>query len=101
MSELISRETAIELIHSLYPSAPIMRMNRKRWKKKYEPYIEAEKALEMLPSVEPGQKTGKWIDKSGGIDDAWNYCSVCGEQAIDLYDYCPNCGANMKGKQDE
>lgn len=47
------------------------------------------------------KKKGKWIDKSGGIDDAWNYCSVCGEQAIDLYDYCPNCGANMKGKQDE
>ena len=53
MDDLISRQAAIELIHSLYPSAPIMRMNRKRWKKKYKPYIEAEKALEMLPSAEP------------------------------------------------
>lgn len=25
---------------------------------------------------------GEWIDKSGGIDGAWNYCSVCDEQAI-------------------
>ena len=49
--ELIERQAAIELIHSLYPSAPIMPMNRKRWKKKYKPYIEAEKALEMLPSA--------------------------------------------------
>ena len=51
--DLIERQAAIELIHSLYPSAPIMPMNRKRWEKKYKPYIEAEKALEMLPSVQP------------------------------------------------
>ena len=51
--DLIERQAAIELIHSLYPSSPIMPMNRKRWKKKYKPYIEAEKALEMLPSAEP------------------------------------------------
>ena len=44
---------------------------------------------------------GEWIDGSGGIEGAWNYCSVCGEQAIDLYDYCPNCGARMKGADDE
>lgn len=52
MGDLISRQAVIELIHSLYPSAPIMRMNRKRWKKKYKPYIEVEKALEMFPSAE-------------------------------------------------
>lgn len=39
---------------------------------------------------------GRWTDKSGGIEGAWNYCSVCGEQAIDLYDFCPNCGADMR-----
>lgn len=55
--------------------------------------LEVEKAKE--------RKTGKWIDKSDGIDGAWNYCSVCGEQAIDLFDFCPNCGADMRGEQDE
>lgn len=55
--------------------------------------------LEHVPAVLP--KTGKWIDKSGGIEGAWNYCSVCGEQAIDLYDYCPNCGAKMEGEKHE
>ena len=44
---------------------------------------------------------GEWIDRSGGIEGAWNYCSVCGEQAIDLYDFCPNCGADMREKEDE
>ena len=43
-----------------------------------------------------GRKKGKWIDKSDDIDVAWNYCSVCMEQAIDLYDFCPNCGADMR-----
>lgn len=57
MNDLISRQAAIELVHSLYPSAPIMRMNRKRWEKKYKPYIEAEKALEMLPSAQPDAVT--------------------------------------------
>ena len=42
---------------------------------------------------------GRWADDTG-IEGAWNYCSVCGEQSIDLYDYCPNCGARMDGKGD-
>ena len=53
MIDLIERQAAIELIHSLYPSAPIMRRNRERWKEKYTPYIEVEKALEQLPLAEP------------------------------------------------
>lgn len=53
----------------------------------------AEELVLKAPTIEP--KKGKWIDKSNGIEGAWNYCSVCGEQAIDLYDFCPNCGARM------
>lgn len=52
--------------------------------------------IKNAPTIEPERKKGKWIDKSGGIECAWNYCSVCGEQAIDLYDFCPNCGADMR-----
>ena len=51
---------------------------------------------EIYNELEP-VRHGKWIDKSGGIEGAWNYCSVCGERAIELYDYCPNCGAKMCG----
>ena len=52
------------------------------------------KQIARMPTIEP--KKGRWIDKSNGIEGAWNYCSVCGEQAIDLYDFCPNCGADMR-----
>ena len=55
-------------------------------------------ALKELPTVEAEPvRHGHWIDND--IDsEAWNFCSVCGEQAIDNYDYCPNCGAKMDGK---
>lgn len=53
MSDLISRQAAIEIIHSLYPSEPIMPRNREWWGEQYKPFIEAEKALEMLPSAQP------------------------------------------------
>ena len=54
--------------------------------------------IENAPTIEP--KKGRWIDKSNGIEGAWNYCSVCGEQAIDLYDFCPNCGADMRQREE-
>ena len=56
-----------------------------------------ENAIDDAPTIEP--KRGEWIDRSGGIEGAWNYCSVCGEQAIDLYDFCPNCGADMRERE--
>ena len=75
MRDLISRNAAIALIHSLYPSPPIMRRNRERWEKKYKPYIEAEKALEMLPSVQPEIiRCGECTHKDKKID----YCHCLG-----------------------
>lgn len=55
-------------------------------------------------------RRGKWIDKSYDSDNSWE-CSECHEEYLMLYDdycefvewakYCPNCGAYMRGKQDE
>lgn len=46
---------------------------------------------------------GKWLDRSSG----WTFnseCNKCGfivhEQFIKTYKYCPNCGADMRGKKD-
>jgi hypothetical protein len=62
---------------------------------------EAYGIIQDMPTVDAVPlRHGKWVDDSNGIEGAWNYCSVCGEQAIDLYDYCPNCGALMDGKGD-
>ena len=50
-----------------------------------------------LPSAD--RPTGEWINKDGGLAN----CSICGERwgAWDVMNYCPNCGAVMKGGEDE
>jgi len=77
------------------------------WKMKIKASIETtlNQFIDWIDQAEPVDavpvRHGKWVDDSNGIEGAWNYCSVCGEQAIDLYDYCPNCGARMDGKDGE
>ena len=46
---------------------------------------------------------GKWIERIGGISKELFYqCSKCyGEVDTDEFDYCPWCGAKMRGADDE
>ena len=65
-----------------------------------------EEVLRSLPSVQPEPKTGKWIGTEfDGYADGnpvfyeWQ-CSECGcifEDEEPTYNFCPNCGAKMKG----
>jgi len=65
-------------------------------------------AIEDAPTVEPQRMRGKWIDQNGG----GCCCSECGRYALDEPDgnfihvavksnYCPNCGADMRGGQND
>jgi predicted RNA-binding Zn-ribbon protein involved in translation (DUF1610 family) len=54
------------------------------------------------------QKEGEWIEKSEDKDEYYEYCykcSVCGKWSImeeeEFSNFCPNCGAHMKGATDE
>lgn len=64
--------------------------------------------IDDLPSAQPTieeRKTGNWV----GIDDEpceTFECDVCGFVLDDwiegaFYNYCPNCGADMRGNTDE
>lgn len=92
----------------------------------YEIVIEA---VERLPSAEPSskrewyqkgyrdgqkdaQKNGKWLNGDEMPDyprvpyKPWmKYCSNCGEMTGQddnaLFNFCPNCGADMRGEQDD
>lgn len=52
-------------------------------------------------------KHGRWIHDGqqhrGGVD--WMHCSECGNTDVfgakSMYHYCPNCGARMRGEEDE
>ncbi|MEE1011201.1 MAG: hypothetical protein U0L11_04090 [Acutalibacteraceae bacterium] len=46
---------------------------------------------------------GKWIEKPYLFSTS-NFCSLCGENygmPHGKFNYCPNCGAKMDGKEDE
>ena len=49
--------------------------------------------------AQPERKKGKWLDKDGGLAT----CSVCGDRwgVWSVMNFCPNCGADMRGGDDE
>lgn len=71
-------------------------------------------ALETLPSAQPERKKGEWIIKDN-FETGWYRvtCSECGEDVTSvipmigflpnakaLWDFCPECGADMRGEQE-
>ena len=63
-----------------------------------------------IRELEAKRPQGEWI--WGNEKKSWHKCSVCGEPAYsyydeladdveELFDFCPNCGARMKGADDE
>lgn len=63
-------------------------------------------AVEDAPTIEE-RKTGKWIEQDDGWDGVYYECSCCkeaftlidGTPSDNLYNFCPNCGADMRGGQ--
>ena len=58
--------------------------------------------IKELPSAQPERKKGKWIDMES-MDEWYGHtyqCSSCGEEAMS-WDFCPYCGAYMRGDSDE
>ena len=103
MSDLISRQDAIGIIDKVTESHNSL--------ESIKICAEARSGLLDLLSAEP--KTGKWIKATGMMPPEFHghhCCSECGAFANmdapfgnreDLSDYCPNCGADMRGKNDE
>ena len=91
MSDLIRRKDAIEVVCELVPIR--------------NDAVEIADAIRAIPSAE---RKGEWILESGKIASFW-VCSECDIPAtvadeindIKYFNYCPNCGARMKGAEDE
>lgn len=103
--DCISRKQAVEAVTNAlwhYPNQLYKNLNM------YEvAWGVVSDALRDLPPVTPTERTGEWIKKSDGIifKREWGICSECGN-TLDFAglnagrgdaNFCPNCGAKMKG----
>ena len=55
--------------------------------------------IDEQPIIESRPK-GKWaIYVISSVDGEGCKCSECGFEGVPYWDYCPNCGADMRGEQ--
>ena len=69
----------------------------------WDVYSELYDMISTLSSVQPERKTGRWIDetfKPWGLVHHPYKCNQCGEHSEMDSDFCPNCGADMRGERD-
>ena len=98
MRDTIYREDAIEAVKS---TKPIVRSTERNWGKMIAEQHSKElvKALKSLPSAEAVQ--GEWIYNPKDAIElmfAKPKCSECGFESSDGGNFCPNCGADMRGE---
>lgn len=64
-----------------------------------ERYISESKLLAIPAADVVEHKQGEWNVRIFGRDGTDTYCSVCGKGGNRPYwNFCPNCGAEMKGR---
>lgn len=67
-----------------------------------EAFSECADMVDEAPTIEPQRKKGEWTVKEGDLA-FWDVCSVCRKVVIHMvphYNFCPNCGADMRGEQE-
>lgn len=93
MSDLIRRRDAVSRMFDLL-MVKFQGQRLPTWNDVYQ-------AMNDIPSAEPERKKGKWIDGLPYINSHWWVCSVCHVSAPENhtgYNFCPSCGADMRGE---
>ena len=107
MDDLISRQAAIDALNEqieqcdkALSSFDISIKDEFAVKVERASLVAYKEQLEFLPSAQPERKTGRWIEKPHVHGVA--YCSLCDyELHTNDTNFCPNCGADMRGEQDD
>lgn len=85
MKEQNEKQAAIEKIARIIHGTPFSDMHR---------------AVAIYNAGYRKQSVGEWVAKSEMVRTPTaknHYCSVCKYEANETTDFCPNCGARMKG----
>jgi len=90
MSDLISRQAAIDAIRALWDGTPTAQH--------VSAMFDCEDVIQALPSAQP--RNGKWLKEMIGATPYKYRCSKCNKYSRAMYDFCPNCGADMRGGED-
>ena len=69
-----------------------------------------EQLIDEQPSAQPERKKGEWLPDNNNAYEMRFVCSCCKESEVvptigftkyrPLWDFCPNCGADMRGEKD-
>jgi hypothetical protein len=99
MSDLISRQAAVDIAPKLIVTLDGYEMHNQ---------AVANYCVEItqLPPAQPERIRGRWISADAIFGGVPFYCSECGENTRDTvmgkprWNFCPNCGAEMRGEHD-
>ena len=58
--------------------------------------------VQHAPTIEPERKKGEWIYSTNNesVCEEWT-CNLCGIFSLENSNYCPSCGADMTGDENE
>ena len=110
MDDLISRQAAIEALryaqHRFTVADEAGGIGTVKWSEDVIYFAAAERVLTELPSAQPERNKGKWIKQPYKSDKYVIFrCSAClmesgfGHIESKWANYCPNCGADMRGEE--
>lgn len=90
LDDLISRQDAIDAVNAYMGLSAVSRT--------IQNMTSVQEILERLPSA---QRKGKWLDRTddGRIVYPWwarCECSQCENEGYEAWEFCPNCGADMR-----
>lgn len=86
---------ADRLIDDIRPFAEYdSNLNNKDWVRRFEVVIDNQPTADVRENVR-----GEWIDRGKDMTIRWQ-CSECGRRDTHIYNFCPNCGADMRGDND-
>jgi hypothetical protein len=90
--DAVSRKAAIEAVMDLCKHYTLT-------KSVNHPHVDfVIEALQDLPPVTPKRKTGEWIHSD--FSHEFLYCSECGRGRYFCSNFCPNCGADMRQREE-